>query len=363
MCFARLLSLFYSLGLCVCVFGILPYLLAQSAVALGGTRMRATSTRRGFLSELMRRLSKMSSQHHCWAALSWVALVATSTCWTKTSAFVQGSSRPTLASRVSVGSWTSAAATPAGAAAAAAVTRAGGAAIPRAVGCLAAVLLVAAASVRALGRRTSCGKGCKVVCMAAARPSVFTCLPTLVCIDFSDKPLAGADVFPLISLDTATPLVLTSSRCVREVEKRPVVALSAEPEVLSPPSPACAPEVASTHRPRAARFVGGVRQPRAYFRRSCSARASQAARKAARRTAGARCSAVPAGVSEPTVLSFDASKLRGEIQSGLRVSSGMRSAGSMREGKIASSATSCRATSGVYIEANDSKSLCTNAWR
>eukprot|EP00443_Scrippsiella_acuminata_P094154 CAMPEP_0115551356 /NCGR_PEP_ID=MMETSP0271-20121206/95690_1 /TAXON_ID=71861 /ORGANISM="Scrippsiella trochoidea, Strain CCMP3099" /LENGTH=129 /DNA_ID=CAMNT_0002984957 /DNA_START=557 /DNA_END=946 /DNA_ORIENTATION=+ len=97
-----------------------------------------------------------------------------------------------------------------------------------------------------------------------------------------------------------------------------------------------------------ARFVGGSRRSQQRTSRSQGIFA-QASQRTARRAMGTRLQ--PRVQAEPVVLSFDASRLRKEIQNCLRVPSAIRAAHS-RESKTSACTRVCASTSSVYFKAD-----------
>mmetsp|Transcript_130617 Transcript_130617/g.418813 ORF Transcript_130617/g.418813 Transcript_130617/m.418813 type:complete len:304 (-) Transcript_130617:331-1242(-) len=131
------------------------------------------------------------------------------------------------------------------------------------------------------------------------------------------------------------------------------VAASAELDGLRFDSPtvAVAGAAQAGASPRAARrmgratFVGGARQKASTRRPS----AEPSAEKAERRATGSKIAraATPTVYAPASPLAFDASTLRREIQSGLRVSSSVRSV-QARETKAPAATAASRMSSGVY---------------
>lgn len=129
-----------------------------------------------------------------------------------------------------------------------------------------------------------------------------------------------------------------------------VAKAAAEPKVAEEAAPGSS---AAPRSPRAARFAGGAR---CAAPRTASRSASASTERATRRRAGAKLIERPT-VYEPTARPFDSSRLRVEIQNGLRALSCV-STNRARASKTPAAAKECRLSSGVlYIEAKYSHRL------
>lgn len=181
-----------------------------------------------------------------------------------------------------------------------------------------AVLAVAAAS-RPLTRRRASARRGSVRLFATGSPVIFPA---------SQRPpaLERKDHTPTTRLPVAT---LASDGCVPAAGAAAPAGGIASPSVPSTAATTVATavvEVAGLKTPtlkRGARFVGSARCPgsRRSHERRASARSTMFASKAERRRVGRHLSAQPRQCTKAQVLSYDPSKVRAKIQSGLRVQS------------------------------------------
>jgi len=221
----------------------------------------------------------------------------------------------------------------------------------RSMGCAAALLLAAYArgSSKSSPKFAKCRRA-KVVCAAAALP----CASTPAKDQKASYPSKVERVLPssqLISLDQVTPLVpAPAASCPAPRAAAWMTAL----ELASTACPSSAPASAA-RQPRPASFVGGSRRSQRRSQGSHSQSAA-AAQRAARRAVGAQLLAEPRVAPEPLVLSFEPSCLREEIQKGLQLPAGMRSAYS-RQTKAPAAAKGYGLNSGLYVQALHSNSL------
>mmetsp|Transcript_156683 Transcript_156683/g.502922 ORF Transcript_156683/g.502922 Transcript_156683/m.502922 type:complete len:330 (-) Transcript_156683:435-1424(-) len=209
------------------------------------------------------------------------------------------------------------------------------AALPSILG--AAALLALAVSARGSKRSHQKGKSrVSVVCSAVApNLSAAWATPAIaknahVPAPQSTRVASVAKLADLISLDDT------------EVIERSLPAVAATPLVASAVLPSAAPQpsaVPTTARPQAARFVGGCRRSSKGPR---STRFSSA--RAARRAVGSKLQPA-ACMAEPTVMSYDSSKLRSEIQTGMRIN-GFLNVGNSDDAKVQKSAISMTVMNG-----------------
>mmetsp|Transcript_156681 Transcript_156681/g.502914 ORF Transcript_156681/g.502914 Transcript_156681/m.502914 type:complete len:328 (-) Transcript_156681:436-1419(-) len=221
------------------------------------------------------------------------------------------------------------------------LTAAGGVAASAAAGLPSILCAAALLAVSARGSKRSHQKGksrVSVVCSAAA-PNLSAAWATPAVAKNAHVPTpqsarmaSVAKLADLISLDDTEVIEMS----LPAVAATPLVVLAALPSAAPQPS-----AVPTTACPWAARFVGGCRRSSKGPR---STRFSSA--RAARRAVGAKLQPA-ACMAEPTVMSFDSSKLRSEIQTGMRIN-GFLNVGNSDDAKVQKSAISMTVMNGYH---------------
>eukprot|EP00933_Yihiella_yeosuensis_P057053 TRINITY_DN5659_c0_g1_i1.p1 TRINITY_DN5659_c0_g1~~TRINITY_DN5659_c0_g1_i1.p1 ORF type:complete len:321 (+),score=74.03 TRINITY_DN5659_c0_g1_i1:168-1130(+) len=215
------------------------------------------------------------------------------------------------------------------------------------------------------------GASIALLCLAAAasRPSKEKKVASVRCtavIGYKNEvhaaPVAAPTAAPVMSMAVPEmePLVDLESveieQAVQQVVQRvfntaPVAPVVVAPKIVMSASPA--PEAASFSKcgpqPKAARFVGGARQSGFARHSSRTARASSTARKAV----GSKLMA-PA-VPQVYTLSYDASKVSGKIQLGVRIACRISSERG-RESKTQAALDGSDMSTGLQIQANEMRS-------
>jgi len=202
----------------------------------------------------------------------------------------------------------------------------------------AAALLALAVSARGSKRSHQKGKSrVSVVCSAAA-PNLSTAWATPAVA--KNAPVPAPQSARVASVVKLVALISLDDTEVNEVS---LPAVAAIPLVASAALPSAAPQpsaVPTSARPQAARFIGGCR------RSSKGPRSTRFTARAARRAVGAKLQPA-ACMAEPIVMSFDSSKLRSEIQTGMRIN-GFVNVGNSDDAKVQKSAISMTAMNGYH---------------